>query len=83
MVQDFPAFDELGWQVLYQYPRWLSHKIHGARGQLISALEVYFFKAPDERGDAAWSMSTEENEMRALETNTHEITVIMVVVYWA
>ncbi|KAL9045028.1 MAG: hypothetical protein Q9214_001880, partial [Letrouitia sp. 1 TL-2023] len=35
----FLEFDELSWQVLYQYPRIISRRMHAARDKMIQALE--------------------------------------------
>ena len=83
MVEDFLEFDELGWQVLYQYPQFLSRKMHAARDKLVKAFEVYFSMPPEKRGNAAWFVTAEEREMRSLGIDTHDIAVMMVVVYWA
>ena len=78
----FLEFDDLSWQVLFQYPRIFSQKMHRARERLTSGLEKYFSIPADERGDQAWFTKAMEAEMRSVGINTHDIATMMTTIYW-
>ncbi|KAI4214043.1 MAG: hypothetical protein LQ351_003447 [Letrouitia transgressa] len=78
----FLEFDELSWQVLYQYPRIISRRMHAARDKMIEALEKYFSIPAAERGQEAWFTPAMEQEMRQVGINTHDIATMMNTIYW-
>ena len=82
MHKTFLTFDDLGWQVLYQYPRILSGKMSAARDALVKSLEQYFSTPQEKRTGDAWFVKAEENEMRARDIDTHDIATMMLPIYW-
>ena len=78
----FIDFDELSWQVLYQYPRLISRQMHAARDRMIDALENFFSIPAAERGETAWFTHAMEKEMRLVGINTHDIATMMNTIYW-
>ena len=82
LQQTFIEFDDLTWQVLYQYPKFLSGKMHEAKARLISSLERYFEAPIEKRGRTAWFTPAMEAEMRNLGFDNHDIGVMMTTIYW-
>ena len=79
---DFLTFDELTWQVLYQYPKFLASKMIRAKDEVITGLERYFEVPVEARGGMAWFTPAMEAEMRNVGFDTHEIAVMMMTIYW-
>ena len=79
----FIEYDELAWQVLYQYPKFLSRKMHAARDQLTASIQKYFDTPPQDRAKSAWFVTAMETEMRSLGMSSKELAPMMAVIYWA
>lgn len=84
LAQDFLVFDELGWQVLYQYPSFLSRKMARARSQVQRTFERYLQIPPDRRaeGGAVWLINAMETEARALGVGDDDIAILLFNIYW-
>lgn len=82
MTWDFLEFDDLTWQVLYNYPRVLSGKMIAVRDRLIASMQAYFESPPSKREDTVWFTPAMEKEMRALDTSDRDIACMMVTIYW-
>ena len=78
----FLEFDDLTWQVLYEYPKILARTMIKAKSKVIAGLERYFTLPTDQRGDAAWFTPAMEKEMRNLGFDTHDVAVMMMTIYW-
>lgn len=78
----FLEFDDLSWQILFQYPRIVSRRMHSARERMTVALEKYFSIPADKRGEQAWFTKAMELEMRSIGINTHDIATMMTTIYW-
>ena len=78
----FREFDDLTWQVFYQYPKFLASTMIEAKSKVIAGLERYFTLPADERAGAAWFTPAMETEMRNLGFNTHDVAVMMMTIYW-
>lgn len=78
----FLEFDDLTWQVLYQYPKFLANTMIRAKSKVIAGLERYFTLPPDKRTGASWFTPAMEIEMRNLGFDTHEVAVMMMTIYW-
>lgn len=78
----FLEFDDLTWQVLYQYPKFLASKMIKGKSKVISGLERYFTLPAEKRVGAAWFTPGMETEMKNLGFNTHDIAVMMMTIYW-
>ncbi|KAL9038663.1 MAG: hypothetical protein Q9180_002996 [Flavoplaca navasiana] len=78
----FLEFDDLSWQILFQYPRIVSHRVHTARERLTAVLEKYFSVPAEDRGEQAWFTHAMEHEMRTIGISTHDIATMMTTIYW-
>ncbi|KAF2796016.1 cytochrome P450 [Melanomma pulvis-pyrius CBS 109.77] len=78
----FLEFDDLSWQILYQYPKVLSKKMHAAKERVTEALRKYFETPITERSGDAWFTKAMENEMRDLDLDTRDISIMMQTIYW-
>ena len=79
---DFLIFDDLTWQVLYQYPKFLAGTMINAKSKVIAGLERYFNIPEEQRGGMAWFTPALEAEMRNLGFDTHDVAVMMMTIYW-
>lgn len=66
MTWKFLEFDELSYQIQFQYPKWLSAKMHKAKERMVGGLMEYFETPQKHRHGDAWFVKAMENEMRAL-----------------
>ncbi|KAL9020275.1 MAG: hypothetical protein Q9185_002455 [Variospora sp. 1 TL-2023] len=82
MTERFLEFDELSYQLQFQYPKWLSLKMHKAKKVLVDDLMVYFDTPQEQRLGDAWFVKAMEDEMRKLPLSTYDISVMMVTIYW-
>ncbi|KAL8650623.1 MAG: hypothetical protein Q9226_005062 [Calogaya cf. arnoldii] len=78
----FLEFDDLSWQILFQYPRIVSRRMHAARERLTAVIEQYFSVPAEERGEQAWFTPAMEHEMRTVGISTHDIATMMTTIYW-
>ena len=82
MTSKFLEFDELSYQIQFQYPKWLSSKMHRAKEALVKDLMLYFDTPQEQRHGDAWFVKAMENEMRALKLSNYDMSVMMVTIYW-
>lgn len=82
LTWDFLEFDDLTWQLLYQYPKFLAKKMYSARDRVVNGLEKYFTEVQKRRGVRSWFTPVMENEMRNLQFDTHEVAIMMMTIYW-
>ena len=82
MTWKFLEFDELSYQIQFQYPKWLSTKMHRAKEALVKDLMVYFETNQEQRHGDAWFVKAMEDEMRALKLSTYDMSVMMLTIYW-
>ena len=82
MTSKFLEFDELSYQIQFQYPKWLSSKMHKAKEALVDDLMTYFDTPQEQRHGDAWFVKAMENEMKALKLSTYDMSVMMVTIYW-
>ncbi|KAI0015223.1 putative cytochrome p450 [Xylariomycetidae sp. FL0641] len=84
LANDFLVFDELGWQVLYQYPGFLSRKMSTARSQIQRTFKQYLQIPQSQRtaGGAVWLINAMEDEARALGVSEDDIAVLLFNIYW-
>ncbi|KAI4222480.1 MAG: hypothetical protein LQ349_007621 [Xanthoria aureola] len=82
MTEKFLIFDELSYQLQFQYPKWLSLKMQKAKDALVEDLMVYFDTPQGQRRGDAWFVKAMEDEMKALNLSTYDISVLMVTIYW-
>ncbi|KAI1633645.1 putative cytochrome p450 [Biscogniauxia mediterranea] len=84
LASDFLAFDDLGWQVLYQYPGFLSREMSAARTKVQHTFREYLKVPQSQRsaGGAIWLINAMEDEARALGVSTDDIAVLLFNIYW-
>ncbi|GFF33514.1 25-hydroxycholesterol 7-alpha-hydroxylase [Aspergillus udagawae] len=82
LPQTFIIFDELSWQVLYQYPDFLAGEMKSARNAIQRALKTYIQLPQETRQGDAWFTKAMENEMRALGISEDDIATMLVTIYW-
>lgn len=82
MTTKFLVYDELSYQVQFQYPKWLSTKLHKAKEELAKDLMTYYDVPQERRHGDAWFVKAMENEMRALKLSTYDMAIMMVTIYW-
>ncbi|GJN80327.1 hypothetical protein PLIIFM63780_003853 [Purpureocillium lilacinum] len=82
LTKTFIIFDELSWQVLYQYPDFLAGEMKGARDAIQKALKKYIQMPQSQRSGDAWFTKAMENEMRALGISEDDIATMLVTIYW-
>lgn len=83
MARTFIEFDELGWQVLFQYPRFASRRMHAMADKLVANFEAYYGTPKEKRKGDAWFVKAFEHEARQAGLDTHDIATMMLPVYWA
>ncbi|KAK2612085.1 hypothetical protein QQS21_001934 [Conoideocrella luteorostrata] len=84
LATDFLEFDDLGWQVLYQYPALLSRKMIRARSNILASMREYLDIPQHERkaSGAVWLITAMEDEARALGIKNEDIAVLLFNIYW-
>lgn len=82
LTKTFIIFDELSWQVLYQYPDFLAGEMKAARDTIQRALKKYIQLPQSQRSGDAWFTKAMENEMRALNISEEDIATMLVTIYW-
>lgn len=82
LTKTFIIFDELSWQVLYQYPDWLANEMKNARNTIQRALLKYIQLPQSQRTGDAWFTKAMENELRALNMSEDDIATMLVIIYW-
>ena len=82
MTWTFLEFDELSWQVLYQYPKIISRRMNVLKDKLIADLVIYFGTPQDERTGDAWFTKAFEHEARQIGIGTYDLATMMIQIYW-
>ncbi|KAL4786384.1 cytochrome P450 oxidoreductase [Aspergillus varians] len=82
LPRTFIAFDELSWQILYQYPDFLAGKMKSSRDAIQRVLKQYFRIPQEKRHGDAWFTKAMEDEMRALGIGEDDIATMLVTIYW-
>lgn len=82
LVQTFQEFDAAAWQVLYQYPSFLSQGMLKKKSKIQAAMERYFALPVKERSDAAWLTLELEKEMKRLAVSDHDRALFFFQMYW-
>lgn len=80
----FMAFDEQLWQMLYQYPSFLSAGMTTPRDRVIAFLNKYLqVPQSQRRGSTAWLIRAMEDEMRAIGVDSDNLAVVIFHLYLA
>lgn len=83
LTDAFLVFDELSYQVIYQYPAFLAGKMQASRRRLLSGLKQYLQLPHDQRSEDAWFVKAMESEMRALGMSADDMAIATMTIYWA
>ncbi|UKZ50161.1 hypothetical protein TrVGV298_004417 [Trichoderma virens] len=83
LAKEFVIFDDLSWQVLYQYPDFLAGEMKRSRDVIQRALKKYIQLPQSQRSGEAWFTKAMENEMRALDISEDDIATMFMTIYWA
>ena len=83
LAETFRVFDDLTWQIFYQYPELLSQKMHKAKRRIITVMEQYYNSPAEDRLDASWFARSMEAELRNVGFDTHDLAVMMMTIYWS
>ncbi|KAL7788825.1 cytochrome P450 [Trichoderma afarasin] len=83
LAKEFVIYDELSWQVLYQYPDFLTREMKRSKDIIQRALKKYIQLPQSQRSGEAWFTKVMENEMRALDISEDDIATMFMAIYWA
>ncbi|KAK6854936.1 cytochrome p450 [Apiospora arundinis] len=83
LTDAFLVFDELSYQVIYQYPTFLARKMQASRRRVLSGLKQYLQLPQDQRAEDAWFVKAMETEMRALNMSDDDMAIATMTIYWA
>lgn len=83
LTDHFIVFDELSYQIIYQYPRFLSGKLQCARDSILTGFKTYLQLDPGQRTGDAWFIKAAEAEMRRLDLSSQDISIALLAFYWA
>jgi hypothetical protein len=78
----FVHWDDISYQLQFQYPKWLSRKMHKGKAELVHSMVEYLDTPQDKRTGDAWFVKAIEDEMRALKLTTQDMAMVMVTIYW-
>lgn len=80
-VRTFLEFDDLCWQILYQYPSFMTTKLMAAMKKLQGALERYI-QVPQSKRNAVFQVKTEEDELRRIGVSEHDMAILFFNIFW-
>ena len=83
LTDAFIVFDELSYQVIYQYPRFLAQEMQSARDRVLVGLKKYLQLPHEDRSDDAWFVKAMETEMRAIGMSADDMAIATMTIYWA
>lgn len=83
LASTFIAFDDLSWQAIYQYPKFLTRTMRAERDQTQRTFKKYFDLPQSQRTGDAWFTKTMENELRAIGVGTDDIASLLLTLHWA
>ncbi|KAI1159807.1 putative cytochrome P450 oxidoreductase [Nemania serpens] len=83
LTDAFIVFDELSYQVIYQYPPFLARKMLSARDRVLRGLKEYLELDHDHRSEEVWFVKAMEAEMRAIGMNQEDMAIATMTIYWA
>ncbi|KAI0965157.1 cytochrome P450, partial [Xylaria arbuscula] len=83
LTDAFIIFDELSYQVIYQYPSLLARKMLSARDRVLRGLKKYLELDYDCRSEDAWFVKAMDVEMRAIGMNQEDMAIATMTIYWA
>ncbi|KAF2675970.1 cytochrome P450 [Lentithecium fluviatile CBS 122367] len=78
----FLHWDDISYQLQFQYPKWLSSKMHKGKDELVQGMLKYLDTPQEKRSGDAWFVKAIEDELNALNLTIYDISVVMVTIYW-
>ncbi|KAI1120671.1 putative cytochrome P450 oxidoreductase [Nemania abortiva] len=78
----FIEFDDVSWQVLYQYPVLLSRKLTHTRKHMMRTFKEYLRIPQTQRNGCVWLLKAMEDEARAIGVGDDDIAVLYFNIYW-
>jgi hypothetical protein len=80
-VRTFLEFDDLCWQILYQYPSFMTTKLTTAMKKMQGALERYL-RIPQSQRNSVFQIKTEEDELRRIGVSEHDMAILFFNIFW-
>ena len=75
-------FDELSWQVFYQYPKYLRRRLNKVSEEILVSLRKYLELPTEKRQGKAWFTTALEKEYRKADLTNEDIASQMLLLYW-
>ncbi|KAL9125024.1 MAG: hypothetical protein Q9217_005717 [Psora testacea] len=82
LPQTLMEFDELSWQVFYQYPTRLRGRLNKVSGEILHSLRKYLELPSEQRRGKAWFTAALEEEYRKADLSREDIACQMLFLYW-
>ena len=82
LSQCLVKFDELSWQMFYQFPRLLSREMHRYKERVTESFRVYLETPIEQRAEAAYFSQRLEKQYRSLGFSNQEMASLFTVTYW-
>ncbi|ORY14742.1 cytochrome P450 [Clohesyomyces aquaticus] len=82
VLNDFLAFDNVSWKLMYQMPHIISDDMLKYKHALVDAIEKYLDLPQDQRPGANWFTEMQELEMRGLSISTRDMAKLICAIYW-
>ncbi|ROT42880.1 putative cytochrome P450 oxidoreductase [Sodiomyces alkalinus F11] len=83
LTDAFIVFDELSYQVIYQYPSFLAKEMRTSRDRILQGFRKYLQVPKEERVGDAWFVKAMEDELRAVGMNDEDMAIATLTIYWA
>ncbi|KAF7512406.1 hypothetical protein GJ744_001341 [Endocarpon pusillum] len=82
LFRNFIYFDDHSWLFTYKIPKPWSKEMLAAKDVVQKALESCFDVPQENHQDAAWMITSLEDEMRALSISSKDIAAMINMIYW-
>ena len=82
LPQTLIEFDDLSWQVFYQYPRFFRARLNKLSEQILDSLRKYLEMPTGRRQGKAWFTQALEEEYRKVGLTNEDIASQMLFLYW-
>lgn len=83
LTDDFIVFDELSYQIIYQYPYVFAREMRASRDRILRAFREYLRVPHEQREGAAWFVNASEDEMDHLHLSEEDKAIAIMTIYWA
>lgn len=82
LTRAFMAFEDLSWQAMYQYPKFLCGKMMSHKETVQNAMIQYFASPREHRADMSWFISKIEEGMDRLDIMTVDRAIFFFQLFW-